>query len=381
MINLDTDEKLVFIAKKHWIVFFNKITIIGIVFIILGLGNDVILKIASIIFLIYFLIGISSGLGNHLILPVASIIFIEFGSNIILPIASIIFIIGLIIGLYDISKKQIIITNKRINNINILKVINITLISESIFFNKGTIEMIISDSQKIIVKDFDNPSGIVELVQKIKRINLKNIQKNKENNWKNIINKHIAVLSKKHKILYSKDDYGIIKKDKWYKEVKYFLDTVNLNINNEDEFEEFIEILHDEIDEYNDSIKSENDELEFDKNMSPNDYEYYCKDILVAQGIDARVTKQSGDQGVDVIVHNKNNEIVVVIQCKLYSSAVGNKAVQEVYSAKQHFGAKFAMVVTNNTYTKSAIELSNTTGVKLLHHEDLKDFSKILDIK
>lgn len=199
--------------------------------------------------------------------------------------------------------------------------------------------------------------------------------------WKNIINKHLAVLSKKYKILYSKDDYGIIKKDKWYKEVKYFLDAVNLNINNEDEFDDFIEILHNEINIYNDSIKSENDELEFDKNMSPNDYEYYCKDILTNQGIDARVTKQSGDQGVDVIVYNKNNEVTVVIQCKLYSSAVGNKAVQEVYAAKQHFGAKFAMVVTNNTYTKSAIELSNTTGVKLLHHEDLKNFSEILDIK
>lgn len=379
MINLDTDEKLVFIAKKHWIVFFNKITIIGIVFIILGLGNDVILKIASVTFLIYFLIGISSGLGNHLILPIASIIFIELGSNIILPIASIILFIGIFIGIFK-TKKELIITNKKINNIDILE-INDMNINKSKFFNKGRLE-IISDSKSIIIEDIDNPSGIVELVQKIKRINLKNIQRNKENNWKNIINKHIVVLSKKHKILYSKDDYGIVKKDKWIKEVKYFLETISLNdVNNEEEFEKFIEILHDEIDEYNDSIKSENDELEFDKNMSPNDYEYYCKDILVAQGIDARVTKQTGDQGVDVIVHNKNNEIVVVIQCKLYSSAVGNKAVQEVYAAKQHFGAKFAMVVTNNTYTKSAIELSNTTGVKLLHHEDLKNFSEILDIK
>lgn len=363
MINLDTDEKLVFIAKKHWIVFFNKITIIGLFFIILiSLIKNYF--IFSLVILFLFLFNIDF----------AKLINWDF----ILFIALVIFFVGIFFGIFK-TKKELIITNKKINNIDILSVI--INISESRFFNKGRLE-IISDSKSIIIEDIDNPSGIVELVQKIKRINLKNIQKNKENNWKNIINKHITVLSKKHKILYSKDDYGIVKKDKWIKEVKYFLETISLNdVNNEEEFEEFIEILHDEIDKYNDSIKSENDELEFDKNMSPNDYEYYCKDILVAQGIDARVTKQTGDQGVDVIVHNKNNEIVVVIQCKLYSSAVGNKAVQEVYAAKQHFGAKFAMVVTNNTYTKSAIELSNTTGVKLLHHEDLKDFLKILDIK
>lgn len=45
-------------------------------------------------------------------------------------------------------------------------------------------------------------------------------------------------------------------------------------------------------------------------------------------GYEARATKLSGDQGVDVIAEKLNR--VIAIQAKLYSNPVGNSAIQEV---------------------------------------------------
>ena len=67
--------------------------------------------------------------------------------------------------------------------------------------------------------------------------------------------------------------------------------------------------------------------------------------------------------------------IRAVLQCKLYSNPVGNKAVQEVNAGKIFEQAQIACVVTNSTYTKSARQLAQATGVLLLHHDDLPQLS------
>ena len=99
-------------------------------------------------------------------------------------------------------------------------------------------------------------------------------------------------------------------------------------------------------------------------------YEELCADHMRSCGYDVRLTKASGDQGVDVIATKAG--MTVVIQCKLYSSPVGNKAVQEVYSGKKFLAADVAVVVSNNEFTDSAKQLAHTVNVLLLHHSQLK---------
>jgi restriction system protein len=53
---------------------------------------------------------------------------------------------------------------------------------------------------------------------------------------------------------------------------------------------------------------------------------------------------------------------------------VGNKAVQEAAAARLHERADQAIVVSNAAYTKAARQLAGTTGVILLHHDDLASF-------
>ena len=61
--------------------------------------------------------------------------------------------------------------------------------------------------------------------------------------------------------------------------------------------------------------------------LSPLAFEGYCADLLSNAGWNASITKGSGDQGIDIIA--VKNGIKIVLQCKKYSSPVGNKAVQE----------------------------------------------------
>ena len=65
----------------------------------------------------------------------------------------------------------------------------------------------------------------------------------------------------------------------------------------------------------------------------------------------------------------------MVVQCKLYSQPVGNKAVQEAFAAKNFQGCDVAVVVSNASYTQSARQIASTTGVLLLHHDELEMFN------
>ena len=68
----------------------------------------------------------------------------------------------------------------------------------------------------------------------------------------------------------------------------------------------------------------------------------------------------------------------VVIQCKLYQSPVGNKAVQEAYAAMTHYSADGAAVITSSGFTPAARRLSATTGVVLLLHSEVDRFDELL---
>src|SRR5260370_20799459 len=61
----------------------------------------------------------------------------------------------------------------------------------------------------------------------------------------------------------------------------------------------------------------------------------------------------------------------VVVQCKRYASAIGNSAVQEAYAGKSFERDDYAAVVSNAKFTPGARQLAETTGVILLHHEEL----------
>ena len=194
-----------------------------------------------------------------------------------------------------------------------------------------------------------------------------------ELNVQTIAEKHSEALARKRRRLIVQDDYGNIDDIKWKSEVFYFISKV---VNPDfliQGLNQCVRLKQNEIFELIDDIakKSESTELnDFDPKIDPIDYEHFCADLLRRCGWDAHTTKATGDQGVDVVA--SKNSYKGAIQCKRYSSSVGNKAVQEVYAGMRYIGGNFCAVVTNADYTRSAKELARTLGVLLLHHDDLK---------
>lgn len=99
--------------------------------------------------------------------------------------------------------------------------------------------------------------------------------------------------------------------------------------------------------------------------MDGHDYEYAVARYLKSIGYTGtKVTKGSGDFGVDVLANKGGHKYAV--QCKYYSSPVGVAAVQEAVAGKVYYGCDRAMVVTNSTFTKAAWELARVNDVVLL---------------
>lgn len=63
------------------------------------------------------------------------------------------------------------------------------------------------------------------------------------------------------------------------------------------------------------------------------------------------------------------------IQCKLYSSSIGNKAVQEAFAGKSYHSLDATIVMSNAPFTKSAQNLAESTGVILASHYDIPGLS------
>jgi len=112
--------------------------------------------------------------------------------------------------------------------------------------------------------------------------------------------------------------------------------------------------------------------LSFGKDMTPYEYEIFCSELLSNNDWDSTTTSKSNDQRIDIIARKDTR--VLVVQCKLYSSPVGNKAVQEIYSGKGFENADEAIVVTNNSFTRSAKKLAGRLNIKLMHHDQLSSY-------
>lgn len=191
------------------------------------------------------------------------------------------------------------------------------------------------------------------------------------------IYEHKDVLLRKYDQLTYKDDYGIVKEDRFLSELQYFIKNV---LRKDEPFDSYS--LYDDTQWVLNIIRNllenrTNKDISLTPTENPYDFEKQCADILKNNGWNAEATQKSGDMGVDVIATKDN--IKIVLQCKLYSKPVGNHAVQEINTGKDYYKADYAGVVSNNSYTTSARQLAKNCGVLLLNLEDLPNLYEKLN--
>lgn len=110
--------------------------------------------------------------------------------------------------------------------------------------------------------------------------------------------------------------------------------------------------------------------------MNGAEFEEFVGLLFKKMGYSAQVTKQSGDQGLDVIASKNGTKIG--IQAKCYSNTVGNSAVQEAVAGKSFYNCDKVIVITNNYFTPAAIELAQSNEVILWNRDMLKEKIKEL---
>lgn len=205
------------------------------------------------------------------------------------------------------------------------------------------------------------------------------------NDYKKITSDFINSHEKNLAILYKQKVYngnfGEVIDNSYQREVEYFINNILMNEINIPQqvldYRDFQSWLVSKV--YNTGANGAEDLYsESDVPDDPREFEVWVADILNQHGWEARTTKGSGDQGADVIAEFNGHSCV--IQCKLYGSAVGNRAVQEVSSARSFYDGDSAVVVGKSGYTRSAKQLAASEDVHLLDVSQLSELASILMI-
>jgi restriction system protein len=108
-----------------------------------------------------------------------------------------------------------------------------------------------------------------------------------------------------------------------------------------------------------------------DECNDPVEFEEACRRLFEAHGFDASRVGGVNDQGADVIASLRG--LRVAVQCKFYSSPVGNQAVQQAEAARQFYDCSIAAVVGTSGFTPSARMLAGKLGVTLADATELPD--------
>lgn len=114
-----------------------------------------------------------------------------------------------------------------------------------------------------------------------------------------------------------------------------------------------------------------NSEINFD-NINGHQFEQFCADVLRKNKFkDVQVTQGSGDHGIDILA--EKDGISYAIQCKCYSSNIGNAAVQQAHTGKSLYHKDIAVVMTNRYFTSQAKEEAEQLSVKLWDRDKLNE--------
>jgi restriction system protein len=201
---------------------------------------------------------------------------------------------------------------------------------------------------------------------------------------------HLPVLIRKYRQTVRLDEYGEMVLGKWTREIFYYLEEVLARGVTVDEVSrewisprgcfraDAITVVLDALRDFVTSGQADHllgQQVEFDDSMSGAAFERLCADELRRAGWHVQLIGATGDQGGDLIAEKEGRR--VLIQCKQYSYPVGNTAVQEAFAGMRHHGANLACVVSNASYTKGAVQLATSTGVRLLHYLQLCELDRI----
>lgn len=100
------------------------------------------------------------------------------------------------------------------------------------------------------------------------------------------------------------------------------------------------------------------------------EFEEEVAKIFRLNGYKAKVTKKTGDGGIDIILYK--NDLKYVVQCKHYRNPVGPEPVRALWGVKDDFGADKVIMVASSGLTDSAYSfIEHKRDFELYNLEDI----------
>lgn len=108
--------------------------------------------------------------------------------------------------------------------------------------------------------------------------------------------------------------------------------------------------------------------------MSGVEFEEYVGELFEGMGYNVEHTKATGDRGIDLVMRKGNEHIAV--QCKRWSSPVGEPVVRDFFGALVHSGAKLGLIVTTTVFTPQAKSFAEGKPIHLIDLDRLMEISR-----
>jgi len=98
--------------------------------------------------------------------------------------------------------------------------------------------------------------------------------------------------------------------------------------------------------------------------IDPYQFEHEIGMLFQKHGFDVKVTKGSGDQGVDIKLFRGGKKGAV--QCKRYKSKVGPSTARDLYGAMMHGKYDFGFIVCPSSFSESTFEFTKNKPITLI---------------
>ena len=109
---------------------------------------------------------------------------------------------------------------------------------------------------------------------------------------------------------------------------------------------------------------NEKEQLNIIDNMSGIEFEKFMCAMLTKNGYtNVKMTKASGDHGADILAEYNNEKYA--FQCKRFESKVSSKPIGEVLRGINYYNCNNGVVITNNYFTKQAMDEAKVNNVEL----------------
>ncbi len=106
--------------------------------------------------------------------------------------------------------------------------------------------------------------------------------------------------------------------------------------------------------------------------MDGAEFEAEVSELLRRLGFTVRPTPPSGVHDVDLLLEMTGRRVAV--QLKRWNAPVGHRSVYGLFTARIHYATDEAWLITTSGFTRKAIKLARTTGVRLVDGIELEEW-------